>query len=259
MSQTDSVPATVAFTVGNTEITNLIVQDQISKIKAERVTLVEQLQERGEKLDALEQELATRINDIGAATWGTRIKKLALLLHEMGHLSELSDGGVPEEIYDTYTLEFKYESRDALYLLRRHSDNPWNEEDFANAPETLYVGYSHRRALKKGGQIWQRALTLPFERRSQSENLPLSLDDHCKQLILEGRRIHVEQADLFVERDRIDAILEDTNNIEKKVLAALTRNTLGNNPALMAQVSQIVATVETGMPMLEAHPTVEAQ
>jgi len=27
----------------------------------------------------------------------------------------------------------------------------------------------------------------------------------------------------------------------------------------MAQVSQIVATVETGMPMLEAHPTVEAQ
>lgn len=240
------VPAAVQMQVGNAEITNLIVQDQLNKLQQERAGVVTKLRDLGEGLEALEAEFAERINTIARDRWADKIKQLVLLLHDFQYIPELGVDD-PEGDYDQYELTFTYDQRSALLLMRAHPDHGWTEHDLDNPPDEINVGFSLRMEKTKNGSTWARSI-----HPSSHEHVPVILDDHCREIISEARARNIEFRAMVAERDRIDKIIGDTANIEKKVLAELTRRTLSTNPDMMEHVRAIVANVEGDTPLIEA-------
>lgn len=243
-----NLPATVGFSVGNTELTNLIVQDQVAKVQTRITDIKARIGEIHEALIAEEDALRTRVQNLGVVQWADKLKQLCLHLYEFGVFPQLDRGDTPSETYDGFKLIFSY-GEEVIHQTRRLRTSLWTQEEIDNPPESLRLEFRIERNFTKNGTSWSSYLHLPIQ---NMELLPITLDEECRNLISSARRRSLELSALVVERDRLIELIADTGNIEKKVLAALTRKTLDLNPELMVQIGQVVATIENGLPMIEA-------
>ena len=244
---------TVGFQIGNAEITNLIVQDQVAKVRQKIQKIRDRIDEIMDTLRINEKCLRDHVQTLGVAEWSDRIKRLVLLLCEFGLVPELRGSETREEDYDTYTLDFEY-GDEIIFMTRRLMEATWTQHEIDSPPKTLLVRYSLTRQKSNAEHAWSSRIHIPLESHSRQEHLLVTLDDDSQKLISACRALNREQHTLTEERNKLDAVLCDTDNIEKTVLAALTRNTLQGNQDLLRQVGEIVSVIEGGIPQIEALP-----
>lgn len=160
-------------------------------------------------------------------------------------------GQTPEEAFDEYDLTFHFQ-RDVIFLTRSLYDRQWTEEDVANPPSEVQVGFRIYKSWTVGGATRATHVSLPLQERAGFERVPVHLPEDCRDLLREARQLNLDIHSLCGQRDELHAQIQDTGNIEKKVLAALTQKTLALNPELMNQIGDIVGTVEGTLPLLAA-------
>jgi hypothetical protein len=226
---TNVLPATVVFQIGNVEITNLIVQDQVSKIQ-------NQISDLQNRIKILRDELTDKDNDIEGALvtdakkqWSDKIKRLVIMLKDFGVVKFRN--------IDDYIIEM--DCHNVMWCLTRNAEL-WRAEDFKIKKVT--VGFNFKSSIKENDD----------DEHSDEIDIPdvctvlVTVSDIIKTKIKEARLLSNEVHSLIKQRDGLEKLLEDTDNIEKKVLAALTKQTIFINPGLMTQISKVVSTVEGG-------------
>lgn len=246
--------ASVSFQIGNVELTNLIVQDQVTKIQAKIATLQEEIDAGRDRLEEMEKRFDERVQALATEKWSDKIKQLACLLWEFGfaHMDVNEEAGqTPEEAFEEYDLTFQFQ-RDVIFLTRSMYDRQWTEEDVANPPFEIQVGFRIYKSWTVGGATRTAHVSLPLQERAGYERIPVHLPEDCRDLLREARQLNLDIHSLCKQSAELGAHIQDTGNIEKKVLAALTQKTLALNPELMNQIGDIVGTVEGTLPLLSA-------
>lgn len=236
------------FQIGNSEITNLIVQNHVTKVQLEIDSLQAQIDGINKTLKANEKKLQKGVQELATERWAAKVKELTLLLREFGFTNfDVPEGMSAEDAYDLFQFEVQY-NREVIYATR--SIDPWTQEQIDNPEPVIRVGYELRKSFVKDGSTWHTSIFLPLQERQGYERLPVVLTDDLRGLISESRKLHRDMMHLDEERDRLRNLIQDTTNIEKQVLAALTRNTLSQNPEMLEQVHSVVSLFEKGKPLL---------
>ena len=238
-------PATqVHFTVGNHEITNLIVQDQVGKVKVKMDILYADLKVLADEVNDLEAKLGKRLNHLGHLQWEENVRNLVLAFARFPNRGTthlyVMDGESAEEALAAYEMKFEV-GRDLVFMTRE-----LDKED--GLPKSWPVRYRLRRGLsdREESQLYMSTAT-----RGEMNELPVTFDEECIGWLTRLKEVCSRRTQLRCDLQNLRESIKDTTNIEKRVLAALTQRTLEGSPEIKAEIYKMVGLVEGGLPLLQ--------
>lgn len=266
----------VSLTIGNAEIVNMLVQQQVAALLAEVAELEAASKENFKTLDAGILEIVQSMDADFHKAYGKKLDAYAKARGALtGHkLSWKSPYAGPIDDYEKVRFggicvkQYRnggYRDLNAL--------TPWTEKDEAdlkkfNQLEFSLVEIPTLKELNEWDEDWRQN----FETREEAEAawsednceqgglyLSLKLSERTINLIKKYRAIDNEGLPIMERLREIRNLLADTANIEKAVLAKMTQNTLKSNPELI-QAFNVLTEGVLGLPYLETKQlTVEAE
>lgn len=210
--------ADIQFRIGNTELTNLIVQEQVRKEKLRLAALEKELEEKEAQADAKKQALSNAVIEEASKKTEGRIKKAHKALSDLGWLRKAKK----------IQVQFSYN-----YNAYAHF--------YGNAvPDVIQVYFILRD---------EKNLDLNFAFREVNITVPEDL----KTLFEDLKALEEGVAQLHRETTQLRESINDTANKEKAVLAALTSEIISADPAVEQAVRKIMSltTKNAALPVFE--------
>lgn len=266
----------ISLTIGNAEIVNMLVQEQVAALQAEVAELEEISKKNFEVLDAGILEIVQSMDADFHRSYGKKLDAYAKARGALtGHkLSWKSPYAGPVNNYEKVGFGGicvkRYRNggyRDLSAL------TPWTEEDEAELKRAKQLEFNlveipTLKELNEWDQDWREN----FETREEAEAswsednsergglyLWLKFSEATINLVKKYRAVDNEGFPIMKRLTELRALLADTANVEKAVLAKMTQNTLKSNPELIQAFSVLTEGV-LGPPYLETKQlTVEAE
>jgi hypothetical protein len=227
------IPTQVAFQIGNSEITNLLVQNEVAKVQVQINALNDEIDASWKETERIKIVIQSYVLEQAPALFNKSIREL------MSAWFTLYQPSKPDD-YDDYKITWDFE---AVWLIYRNGSNQKWDKGF---PTKVNVGFS----MIKTSDNDEHYLYIPNPDRSKAV-MSVPLSDELVQLGANARRLNNERRDLGAKRDALKVQISDTSSIEKRVLAALTQQSLSANPDIMNQVQGIVAMIDAGPLLIE--------
>lgn len=265
----------ISLTIGNPEIVNMLVQQQVRALKAELKTLEAQSAENYQSLRAGVVEIIVSMDADFRTAFEKKLDayvkaRSALVGRKLNWVSPFSKEPEDGDIYKhgwicirahysrgydsrenaAWTTKEEAELSKALDIVLRLVEvptvkdlNEWSScwrEDFGSKEEADEA-WSEDNAVESG---------FDFQFKRSEKTI---------ELIKKCRAIDNESIPVRARIKELNAFLADTENIEKAVLAKMTQNTLESNPELVEAFGVLTKGI-LGMPYLETKQlTVEAE
>lgn len=237
----------ISLTIGNPEIVNMLVQQQVRALKKELKDLKE---ENGKRLQILQAGVVEIIASLNADFKNAFGKKLdtytkarsKLLGKKVTWTNPFPEHPSNDDIY-SYGGVCILSYRGRLY----GRDRGWTEADEKALPQAVStaVNFGEIPTVKELDE-WYDSWREEFETREEANEawsadngessefaLEFKRSEKTIELIKKYRAIDNEGIPLNNRVAELEGLLADTANIEKAILAQMTQNTLENNPELV--------------------------
>lgn len=266
----------ISLTIGNAEIVNMLVQQQVAALRAEVAELEAISRKNFEVLDAGILEIVQSMDKDFHRAYGKKLDAYAKARGALtGHkLSWKSPYAGPVNDYEKVRhggiCVKQYRNSGYRDLARL---TPWTAEDEADLKKANQLEFSlvEIPTLSELNN-WDRDWRENYETREDAEAawsednceqgglyLSLKLSEGTINLIKKYRGVDNEGFPIMKRLTELRTLLADTANVEKAVLAKMTENTLKSNPELVEAFSVLTEGV-LGLPYLETKQlTIEAE
>jgi len=248
---TTGLPAKASFVIGNAEITNLIVQDQVGKANARIAVLSAELEDSWSEILAIDEELGGKIEELLLKMWKPKLRAFIDSAYAAGFLSAAA-----REVRNS-KLSFDVSERRMIWALVNAQTQyngipvPYKQDEVDRPSVDVSVPFRFIVEKEFAGEIYKDEISLPLDSgckdyRNGPPTKKLKLTKPLLKLVSRAREIYNSRIPLIIERKELQAKLEEVDKIEKRVLAELTSRTIQANPGFLTQVSDIVASIESG-------------
>jgi hypothetical protein len=225
-----AIPTQISFQIGNAEISNLLVQNEVLRIEGEIAALTVQTTKMTARFKQLLSGIKADVIDMATELWAEKLWTVADICQEL-------TGGAPLD-RDGWDIVFEWEP---LWIVAS------TDRDVHKDPTSVTLKTSFQKVT--GDSVEYLSVPIGW-RRDGLINIILSSD--VKSRITEGQNLYDERAKLNSQAKALRGSIKDTSKIEKRVLAALTQNSIANNPELVAQLQGVVTMIGSDQLLLTA-------
>lgn len=261
--QTSFTPS-VSLTIGNVEIVNMLVQSQVEKMNDQRRALTAEVDLFSASLIQKKKEILVQMALDFAAEYGDRLTAYGKAYGALHGITvswrnpyNLVDYG--QGLSDTVNMigsRLVYFDR-GYSRTGRSSEGSYGWKDLdvdlkkKVSEEVSFSEIPTVQDLKSWDLHWKTVYASKelAVQAYQSENSCLSVDlehnlsESVKVLVRRAREVENQRLAFMAQIAELDEKLKDIPNIEKQILATVTRNTLENNP----QLSQAFGVLTQGL------------
>lgn len=230
----------MTFTVGNTELANLLVQDQVAKHEHRKQILIQKCETVETAIEELKIELNKTISKIALDKYDDKYRKANAILVELELEDDISE-------YDM-VCEAHFE-----HIFRPYHNTKWTVtkyEDQLTGFRWVQVSFSFKKTTDSF-ESEKFTAHFPNKRNSGGHHSSFSLDKESSEKINKMRLRINDKLDWEQEIKDIEEDLKDTTKIKDRLLAGLTQQTLKSNPELMDKARAAIAAAENGQLTLE--------
>lgn len=256
----------VSLTIGNPEIVNMLVQQQVRALKAELKGLEKQSKESYSTLRAGVVEIIASFNADFVAAYGKKLDaytkaRSALTGRQLKWLSPYPAEPEDNDIYREGGVCIRsFRGRGYGYA----ENDPWSEKE----EKVLSLAFEVNLQLSEVPSVkelneWCDSWRTDFDSKADAEeawaqdneeesgfSLTLKRSEKTIELIKKYRALDNESIPIRKRIGELNDLLKDTANIEKAVLAQMTQNTLESNPELVEAFGVLTKGI-LGLPYLE--------
>jgi len=211
-----TIPSSVHFQVGNVEMTNLIVQNEVGKVNNQIETINERLKVNYLIINSATESLQKHVIKKANIIWEDKFKKLFEIYFEIYE-------NKPEK-WDQFSLVWNFTAINFF-----HHSNTYREFQ-------RFVNSSAQYERCSGGS--NEHIEIPGSRNAYL-GFKIDLDEDIIEVCKNALNLKRENMNLEIQKETLIKSINDTTNMEKKVLAALTKNSLSTNPELLSNLKSI--------------------
>jgi hypothetical protein len=225
-----AIPTQISFKIGNTEISNLLVQNEVIRIEGEIAALNLQADGMTEEFKSIMAEVKASVIADASELWAERLWTVADISEQLV--------GRPMLSREKWDLVFEWEP---LWLFASTDRNGPRD------PKSISVKVSFQKEERDGISY----LTIPIGWHSDGD-IPYELKPEVELRVVSGQNLYGARTEVFDKIKKLTESIADTSKIEKRVLAALTQNSIANNPELVAQLQGVVTMIGSDQLLLTA-------
>ena len=264
----------ISLTIGNPEIVNMLVQQQVKALKNEQKLLEKSNESLLKIRDEGLVEIVASLREDYKTTHGKHLDALVKALSALTGRRHGWSNPYPKDVSGNLHPYYSIVSANYSRVYGQRKGEEWDAEDlkddlkYSQNPTVQFGCVPTVAELEDWNDCWrddfsskEEAIQAYLDDYSEGQEIQVKLNaskETCA-LIAKYRLVDTERLPVCERMHEIKELLEDTANIEKAVLAQMTQNTLESNPELVEAFSVLTKGV-LGLPYIDTKQlTVEAE